>query len=181
MFMRTVLVVIITVMLVTTVRAQGVIQPLLSNHFYNGVFARRAFMYDSSLQKKWSFQKYTGLSMGYSIFKGGGASFVAAPVGLQLNRKLNNNLYAFAGISAVPTYINFHSALQPDFMKAAANTGFMRNNTINMYSRAELGLMYMNDAKTFSISGSIGIERSSTPVFYSGGNVMSEKPVGALQ
>ncbi|MGH2563931.1 MAG: hypothetical protein ACRDE5_05430, partial [Ginsengibacter sp.] len=38
------------------------------------------------------------------------------------------------------------------------------------YSSASLGLMYINDSRTFSISGSIGIERSSNPLlpFYTG-------------
>jgi len=34
-----------------------------------------------------------------------------------------------------------------------------------MYSRAELGLMYINNDKTFSISGSIGIEKNSYPLY----------------
>jgi hypothetical protein len=35
-----------------------------------------------------------------------------------------------------------------------------------MYSSASLGLMYINDARTFSISGSISIERDNYPVYY---------------
>jgi hypothetical protein len=35
-----------------------------------------------------------------------------------------------------------------------------------MYSAASLGLIYINDARTFSISGSISVERSNYP--YSG-------------
>jgi len=42
---------------------------------------------------------------------------------------------------------------------------FKYNNGLGVYSRAELGLMYVNDAKTFSVSGSIGVQRSSYPVY----------------
>jgi hypothetical protein len=32
-------------------------------------------------------------------------------------------------------------------------------------SRVDIGLMYINDARTFSISGSIGVERGTYPVY----------------
>ena len=55
--------------------------------------------------KKWFVTRYSGLSTGFGFFNGGSANFVSVPLGLQLNRRLNNNLYAFAGISAAPFYI----------------------------------------------------------------------------
>lgn len=121
---------------------------------------------DNITNKKWFLSKYSGLSTSYSFFKGGYASVIAAPIGLQLNRKLNNNLYAFAGISAAPAYISFsRSFISSDMNKAYPNSNLFRTGNLGMYSRAEIGLMYINDEKTFSISGSIGVQRSSYPVF----------------
>ncbi len=119
----------------------------------------------NSLKKKWSFNKYGSLSTGFSLFNGGSATFVSAPVGLQLNRRLNNNLFAFAGVMIAPTYMSFNRPLQGfDPYK----TGSLNNkiNNFGVYSRAEAGLMYINDERTFSISGSIGIDRSSYPGLY---------------
>jgi hypothetical protein len=115
---------------------------------------------DSNLaNKKWSLHKYGGISLGYSFFHGGGASYFSAPLGLQLNRRLNNNLYAFAGVSAAPTYVNFPgSFVNADIKK-------MNTNNLYMYSRFEAGLMYINDEKTFSISGSISVDRSNYPAY----------------
>lgn len=116
--------------------------------------------------KKWFVTRYSGLSTGFSFFNGGSANFVSVPLGLQLNRRLNNNLYAFAGVSAAPSYIHFNRTF-----RSFANDKFNPNNrlfksdVLDVYSRAELGLMYINDDKTFSISGSIGIQRSSYPLF----------------
>lgn len=164
---------------VFTARSQSVVQNRFPIDGYYGGFTHRSPLRDSIGHSKWSFNKYASLSAGYSFFSGSGASFVALPVGVQLNRELNKNLYAFAGISAAPTFINFNNALLPSaFMKADANTSFMKTNIIGAYSRAQLGLMYINDAKTFSISGSIGVERSSTPMYYPGETFMSQNPVG---
>jgi hypothetical protein len=132
---------------------------------------RGALRNDSILNKKWSFSTYSSISTSFTFFNGGSATIFAAPVGLQLNRRLNNNLYAFAGISVAPAYVNFNrSFLSSDVNKMNQNSSFFRSNRFGMYSRAEMGLMYINDARTFSISGSIGIERSS-PIFpYQPGN-----------
>lgn len=97
----------------------------------------------------------------FFFFKGGNATIFSAPLGLQLNRRLNNNLFAFAGVSAAPSYVNFNSSfMNADFNKMNANSSF-KSSALGIYSRAELGLQYINDARTFSISGSIGVERSS--------------------
>lgn len=117
----------------------------------------------SLANKKWFVSKYSGLSTGFSFFNGGTASFISAPVGLQLNRRLNNNLYAFAGISAAPTYINFNRSFAGYDPKNAGN-GFGRYGQLGVYSRAEMGLMYINDERTFSISGSIGVQRGTYPM-----------------
>ncbi|MFT3949592.1 MAG: hypothetical protein QM763_21695 [Agriterribacter sp.] len=121
---------------------------------------------DINPAKKWFVNRYSMVSAGYSFFKGGSFSYISAPVGLQLNRRLNNNLYAFAGVSVNPTYINFN---QPIPLSATNKTLYGNSiyapNSFGIYPRAELGLMYMNDEKTFSISGSISVQRGGFSVF----------------
>ncbi len=139
---------------------------------------REAFSYldpvsdSNTAKKKWSLYKYAGISAGYSFFNGGSASVFSVPFGVQLNRQLNNNLYAFAGISAAPSYVNFsRSFINADIKK-------FNTNSLELYSRFEAGLMYVNDARTFSISGSIGVERSSYPVYpyNNGANFQKQQP-----
>jgi hypothetical protein len=139
---------------------------------------RDAFSYlnpmsdSNTAKKKWSLHKYSGIAASYSFFNGGSASIFSVPLGLQLNRQLNNNFYAFAGISAAPSYINFS--------RSFINADIKKYNTSNLalYSRFEAGLMYVNDARTFSISGSIGVERNSFPVYpyYNGANFQKQQP-----
>ena len=118
--------------------------------------------HDSASNKKWSLNKFGGISTSFSFFRGGNATVVAAPIGLQLTRKLNNNLYAFAAVSVAPAYVNFNrSFLSSNANKGFQNNSFLKSNSFDMYSRAEMGLMYINDQKTFSISGSISVEKSS--------------------
>jgi hypothetical protein len=131
-----------------------------------GMFGPSQNSFENPGNKKWFVSKYASVSAGYSFFRGGGVSYLSAPIGLQLNRKLSNNLYAFAGASVNPTYFNFNQPIP----LSGANKSFYSNNmfgpnNFGIYPRAELGLMYMNDDKTFSISGSISVQRSSYPMF----------------
>lgn len=122
--------------------------------------------FDDASGRKWSIHPYSGIFAGYSLFSGDNASILAVPVGLQLNRRINNNLYAFAGVSAGPVYMNFNrSFLAANPYQAHQYNSLLSPGNLGIYSRAELGLMYVNDAKTFSLSGSIGVERGSYPVF----------------
>lgn len=118
-------------------------------------------------QKKWFVSRYSALSTGFTFFNGGSAQYIGAPLGLQLNRRLTDNWYAFAGVSAMPAYIHFNRPFQSfGGAKPQMNSIFHSVNNFGVYSRAELGLMYINEEKTFSISGSIGIQRSSNPAFF---------------
>ncbi|HEY4289285.1 MAG TPA: hypothetical protein VGN00_19425 [Puia sp.] len=123
--------------------------------------------HDSSASRhKWQLSRYGALSAGYLFFGGGGTSFLSAPLGLQLTRPLTNNVYAFAGVSAAPVLFSV-SRLYTD---PVTNPGFHGYNPSGAYkfgynSRVEMGLMYVNDAHTFSISGSVGVERGSYPVY----------------
>jgi len=116
--------------------------------------------------QKWHFSKYAGICAGFGLFNGVNAAAFSTTVGLGLNLPLNNNLMAFAAVSAGPTFFNFTQSLTNPMI----NNSYPGGNPINTYgyginSRIEMGLMYMNDAKTFSVSGSIGVENSSYPVY----------------
>ena len=164
----------------TSVKAQSLLPGSFQDYAYGGNYAHHMPLPDSGYQKKWSFSRYAGISAGYSFFRGGSAMTIAAPVGLQVNRRLTNNLYAFAGVSVAPAYTNFNGALLPAaFNKLNTNNSFLHSNSFGVYSRAELGLMYVNDAKTFSISGSIGVERSNYPYFYSQPHTTRQSPVAS--
>jgi hypothetical protein len=122
----------------------------------------------NTVHKKWFLSKYGGISTGFMAFNGGSGMFLSAPVGLQINRQLNNNLYAFAGVSVAPFYFHNNSAFyQPGINK---NNSFMHPNSFGAYSAAYMGLMYVNDERTFSISGSISVGRgysnSRMPYYY---------------
>jgi hypothetical protein len=143
-------------------------------------YSQRTYLQkDSMPNSKWFVSKYAGASTGFSFYKGGNATFFSVPVGLRLNRMLNNNFYAFAGVYVAPAYVNFnHAFLSADVDKTNPNNRFLKSGYMSMYSRADIGLMYVNDAKTFSISGSIGIERSSYPLFpYNSVNITHQNPV----
>lgn len=119
---------------------------------------------DSVTSKKWFLTTFSGVSTGISFFNGGNATYLAAPFGLQLNRRLNNNIYAFASAAIVPAFTNFNSGLIPLGM----NKNFINSNfapgSFGINPSVSLGLMYINDAKTFSISGSVSAERNTYPV-----------------
>ena len=118
---------------------------------------------NNGLEKKWSLSSFKGINTSYLFIRGGNAMMVSAPMGIQLNRKLDNNFYAFAGVSAMPAYLNFNNT----FLNTNANKfqpgGMYKGNTLGIYGRAQMGLMYINDAKTFSISGSFSVQRGSNP------------------
>lgn len=122
---------------------------------------------DSSSAKKWFVTTNAGISAGMFFSNGGHGTIIAAPFTVQLNRRLNNNWYAFASASLAPAYVNF-SMNAPALNKTGTYNGFMQGNKLNIYSSAQVGLMYVNDAKTFSISGSFGVEagnRSAKPYY----------------
>lgn len=148
-----------------TANAQSLIPGAYIDNSYRGSsLLNNIHVNDSAYKKNWFVSTYTGMSTSFSFFKGGNASIFSAPLGLQLNRRLNNNLFAFAGASVAPSYVNFNSSfLNTNFNKMNPNTSFS-SRALGIYSRAELGLQYINDERTFSISGSIGVERSNFPM-----------------
>lgn len=113
----------------------------------------------NNTHKKWFVTKYAGVSTGFVAFKGGSSSFLSVPLALQVNRQLTNNLYAFGGVSMTPYVFRYNSMpYQPAVNK---NNSFMQTNNFAAYSDAKIGVMYINNERTFSISGSIGVGRSN--------------------
>ncbi|MFI5192429.1 MAG: hypothetical protein ACHQD7_00160 [Chitinophagales bacterium] len=162
--MRAMLVFVILISSVT-IKAQTFLPAGMMGYSQRISFGNNPYSFENIANKKWSLSTYSGISTGFSFFNGFHGTFLAAPLGLQLNRRLNNNLYAFAGISAVPAYINFNrSFLSADVRQWYPNNGF-NSGSLGMSAGAELGLMYVNDAKTFSFSGSFSVQRSSYPAF----------------
>lgn len=111
------------------------------------------------IRNKWFVTKNAGISAGFIAFKGGSGNFVSAPLELLINRQLTNNIYAFGGVSVTPYLVRYNSTFsQPATNK---NYGFMRTTNAGIYPAARAGVMYINNERTFSISGSISVSRSS--------------------
>jgi hypothetical protein len=146
-----------------TVKSQTVVSPGFGMYPQSGALLNNSHFHDSVSAPKWFFSSYRGLSTSVSFFKGGNASIFSAPMGLQLNRRLNNNWYAFANVTVAPSYISINPSYLSGFNKNFSNNPF-KQNSFGLYPAASLGLMYINDAKTFSISGSISAERGVYPV-----------------
>ena len=121
-------------------------------------FIPYSMIVDGNPNHNWQMRPYASLSAGY-IFWGGGISYVSAPVGVLFYRPLNNNFTTFAGASVAPTVFNINR------LYAQPIPG---NNVTGLGVNASVtgGLIYTNDAKTFSISGSISVERGSSPVYF---------------
>ncbi|MEO5685633.1 MAG: hypothetical protein ABIQ88_23500 [Chitinophagaceae bacterium] len=167
---------------VASLQAQAYIPATGMNYMQQGAFNHYNLLNDSnSLQKKWSVSSYAGIGAGIGFFNAGNAAFFPAQIGLQVNRRLNNNMYAFAGISTAPAFFNFNrsvnnTSLHQNYMAAP---GFNANG-FGIYSGIQAGLMYVNDAKTFSISGSIGVSNSSYPFYPANRNRLNAQKQPAL-
>ena len=149
----------------TTLKAQ---MPLTGGSLYNNYptyLDGNLYRGDSISTKKWSINRFSSLMTGFTFYNGGSASFLSVPIGLQLNRRLTNNLFAFARVSAAPTYMNFgRSFTAGDFGKGDAQNAYWKPGNLGLNPRAEVGFQYVNDERTFSISGSIGVQRSTYPL-----------------
>ena len=168
---------ILSILFITaSLKAQFYTPASFNAYSQHPAFYNHNYLKDSGANKKWFLSSYGGISTSFVFFKGGNATVVSAPLNLQLNRRLNNNLYAFAGVTAAPAYINFNNTfLHTDVNKGNPNNNFFKSNNFGAYSRVDIGLTYVNDAKTFSISGSFGIEKSSYPMFpYNQSNVVNQ-------
>ncbi|HVY75889.1 MAG TPA: hypothetical protein VG890_13715 [Puia sp.] len=115
---------------------------------------------------KWFVSRYAAISTGMAFYPGGNAVFLSAPVGVQLNRRLNPNWYAFGGVYVAPTVAGFSRS----FLGSSPNSFYPANPygpyQFSVNPGVQAGFMYVNDAGTFSISGRVSVERSSYPVYY---------------
>jgi hypothetical protein len=114
--------------------------------------------------QKWQLRPYASLQAGYTFFHGG-ISYLSVPAGVALLHPLNKNFSAFAGISAAPVAFSI-ARLYTDPAVNASNPGnFSRPYGLGLNAGVQAGLIYTNDAKTFSISGSVQLERGSYPIY----------------
>ena len=117
-------------------------------------------------KSKWLLRPFASLSAGYIFYNGGGTSYVAAPLGVALYHPLNPNWTAFGAVTASPVLFNVNrmSALP---INDPGQFGYPYSGTygLGLTTGVQGGLIYTNDAKTFSISGSVRVERSSYPVY----------------
>ena len=114
----------------------------------------------------WQLQPSVGLNAGY-IFYNGGISYLSAPLALTLYHPLSSHFTAFGGVYAAPTVFNVNDLR----VASPANGRFSGNPFSGPYGLGidagiQGGLMYTNEAHTFSISGSVIMQRGSTPVYY---------------
>jgi hypothetical protein len=86
-------------------------------------------------------------------------SYVTAPLSLNLYHPLTSNVTAFAGLVAAPTVFSMGGLYAPSPLNQPFGNDFTRGLGIN--AGIQGGLIYTNDAHTFSISGSIFMERGS--------------------
>ena len=158
-----------------TAKSQTILSPGFGAYPQSRSLFNNSHFNDSVSQPKWFFSSYRALSTSISFFKGGNATIFSAPMGLQLNRRLNNNMYAFANVTVAPSYISINPSYLSGFQKTGTGKSFQQNNP-GLYPAASLGLMYVNDARTFSISGSISAERNFYPALpYYPGNTGNTK------
>jgi hypothetical protein len=117
------------------------------------------------LNQKLVASHFAMVSTGYVFYPGANAFYVSAPIGWQLTRQLNKNLYAFGGVYAAPTWTSFNTA----FMNSPYNKSYpgamYPNNYFSINPGVYMGLMYVNEAGTFSISGSIHAQNGGYPVY----------------
>lgn len=112
--------------------------------------------------QKWQLRPSAAISAGY-IFYNGGISYLAAPLSLNLYHPLTPNITAFAGVSATPYLLNFSSLYTSPFQ----NPSYPGHYNFGISPAIQGGLIYTNDEHTFSISGSVIIDRGAYPVYTS--------------
>ena len=117
------------------------------------------------LDQKLFLTHYATVATGYVFYPGANAFYVSAPIGLQLNRQLNRNLYAFGGAYIAPTWTSFNTAFMNSPYNKTYPGGMYPNNYFSVNPGIYMGLMYVNDAGTFSISGSIHARSGGYPAY----------------
>ena len=175
-----ILIILVFSLLTISLEAQTQLPLSVMNYSPGSAFNNYHMLSDSnSLKQKWSVNKYMAVSTSFGFYKGGSTSVFSVPIGIQINRRLTNNLFAFAGVSLAPSYFTTNRSYS-DAGMYKMNPGFTQFSSkgFGMSSRVEGGLMYVNDERTFSISGSIAVERNSYPFYPSNRpNTNTQQPV----
>jgi hypothetical protein len=116
--------------------------------------------------QKWQIRPYASMSMGYIFLNGAGSSYLAAQTGVALIHPLTKNISAFAGVSASPVLFSVNRLYTDPALNASRpGNGFSGPYNLGLNAGVQAGLIYTNDDKTFSISGSVGVERGSNPIY----------------
>lgn len=97
---------------------------------------------------KWFVTSYSNLGVGFNFINGNSATITSAPVSLKLNRRLNDNLYAFTGVSLAPTYVNFSRPLLSTGIKSFTGNSY-KSNYFGLYPSLDMGLMYVTMQELF--------------------------------
>jgi hypothetical protein len=118
----------------------------------------------TDLTQKWQVRPYASFQAGYAFFHGG-LSYLSVPVGVALLHPLNKNFTAFAGVSAAPAAFSISRLYSESAVNGFNSGNFSRPYGFGLNAAVQAGLIYTNDAKTFSISGSVGLERGSYPIY----------------
>ncbi len=116
---------------------------------------------------KWQLKPSAGLSAGY-IFYNGGISYVSAPLAVTLYHPLTRNITAFGGVYAAPTFFGVSSLYGTQPVNGNfSGKPFPQSYGLGINAGIQAGLMYTNDAHTFSISGSVMVQQGGgVPVYY---------------
>ena len=136
--MRTILVLFVLIFSIA-LKAQTILPLSFIDYTQRQTLSNNIHLNGITPNKKWSLSKYSGVSTSFNFFRGGNATVIAAPLGLQVNRRLNNNLYAFAGVSVAPAYINFNNSfLIANGNKTGMGNTMFNSNGFGMYSSAPI-------------------------------------------
>jgi len=122
--------------------------------------------YDASRPNRWQLRPFASISAGYLFYNGGSASYLSAPIGLALIRPLNPNWTVFGAATVSPVAVQGNHLWtspinDPNYHGSPFSSGY----NLGINTGIQGGLMYTNQDKTFSISGSVHVERSSYPVY----------------
>jgi hypothetical protein len=130
---------------------------------------------NADTKNKWQLKPFAGVSAGY-IFLNGGISYISAPAGLALFRPLNTNWTAYGAATVTPAFFNINRlSTLPVTDPNYRGYPFSRGYGLGLTPGIQGGLIYTNDAKTFSISGSVRFEQNNYPVYYPSNRVISTK------
>ena len=113
--------------------------------------------------QKWQLRPYANLSIGYLFLNGGGTSYLAAQTGVALIHPLTKNVSAFAAVSATAVLFSINRLYTDPALNSPNNLS--RPYNLGLNTGIQAGLIYTNDDKTFSISGSVGVERGGNSLY----------------